>query len=194
DAISVLAMPPTSTFKLDAAECSVKLGGGVMVTVSVAVRVTFPPFAVMVNGYAPGVEVPSGANARILVPEPGATVLAGVKLGCRPVGRLPPLDAARDSATGELNPPTSPDMVALTAPMTPCPTVRLFCATLKVKAGNNRMVTGSVRVLVWPPPTALTVKLYVPPTAVEPAWIVSVLVPSPGAAREDGENEVVTPV
>src|ERR1035441_3579039 len=159
DAIWVLAVPPASAFKVDAAACSEKLGDGVTVTESAAVRVTLPPLAVMVNAYVPGVEVPSGANDRILEPEPGATVLAGVKLGFRPVGTLPPLAAARASATAELNPPTKPDMVTLTAPITPRPTVTVFCATLRVYAGTGWILTGSVRVLVCPPPTPFTVKL-----------------------------------
>src|ERR1022692_1467308 len=91
-------MPSTSTFKVDAAACSVKLGGGVTVSVSAAVRVTPAPLAVMVNGYTPGVEVPSGANDRILDPEPGAEIAAGVKLEFRPVGRLPPPGGAKGSA------------------------------------------------------------------------------------------------
>jgi len=33
----------------------------------------------------------------------------------------------------------------------------------------------------------------VPAAAVEPAWMVSVLEPSPGAASEDGANEALTP-
>src|ERR1039458_6722176 len=144
-------MPPTSTFKVDAAACSVKLGGGVTVSVSAAGRVTPAPLAVMVNGYTPGVEVGSGAHDRIVDPETGAEIAAGVKLEFRPVGRLPPPVGAKDSATAELNPPTSADTVALTAAMTPWPTVSVFCATPKVKAGNIWVVTSSVRVLVRPP-------------------------------------------
>src|ERR1017187_2656891 len=152
-------MPPTSTFKVDAAACSVKLGGAVTVSVSAAVRVTPAPLAVMVNGYTPGVEVPSGANDRILDPEPGAEIAAGVELEIRPGGRAAPPGGGKDSATAELSPPTSGDTVALTAAMTPWPTVSVFCATPKVKAGNIWVVTSSVRVLVRPPPTALIVKV-----------------------------------
>src|ERR1039458_9999545 len=94
-------MQPTSTFKVDEAACSVKLGGGVTVSVSAAVRVTPAPLAVMVSGYAPGVEVPSGANDRILDPEPGAEIAAGVKLEFRPVGRLPPPVGANRKSVGE---------------------------------------------------------------------------------------------
>jgi len=114
-----------------------------------------------------------------------------VKLAFKPAGRLPPLLAERDSATGALNPPTSAVMFTITAPSAPCGTLRVFGA-IRLKPGCAWMVTGRVRTFVMPPPTALTVRLYVPAYAVEPAVMVRVLVPSPGAAIDARENDAVT--
>ena len=136
DVISMLAVPPTSTFKVEFAACSVKLEGCVTVTVIGAVCVTPSPLAVTVRTYTPGTTVASGANARVLVPEPGAATAAGVKLGCRPAGGLPPADLASDSATAELNPVESADMVTLAAALEPWPIVRDGGVTLSVKAGG----------------------------------------------------------
>jgi hypothetical protein len=83
------------------AETAKPAGDDEAVTVSetVAVWVMLPASAVTVTGYVPAGVVASTARVRAEVPEPGAAIIAGLKLAVTPVG-----SPVADRSTGRLKP------------------------------------------------------------------------------------------
>ncbi len=135
---------------------------------------------------APAVAVELADNFRVLLPLPGAAMLVGAKLAVTPAGS--PL---ADNAIPELNPfPPAVVKVIETDP----PRATLAVVTLDDNVKLPITVRLRVRVLVTPPPTAVTVRVEAPPAAVEVAESVKVLLPLPGAAMVLGAKLAVTPL
>ena len=157
-------------------------------TVRLSGRVTVapPPVAVIVTVDVP-VLVPDAAfNVMVLVPLPGAPMLAGEKVAVTPFGKF-----VTPTATDELNPFTA--AVVATIGIDP-PRFRIVLVP-----ASDRVIVGptTVRliacVLLMPPPNAVTVSGYTPPIALAVALTVRVLLPVPGKAMLAGEKLAVTP-
>jgi len=181
------ALPPCGVVAVGALAVSVKPGGGVTVKASTAVRVSPPPFAVMVTERVVRGAVRLALSVSTLVPAPGAARLEGAKLAVTPVGK--PLT---ENATGALN-PLVPLTVTFAAALPACVMVSADTSVLMVNPGGGATVTDTGKVLVRPPPLAVTTRLYVPRAACAAALTVSVLVPDPGAGKLASDNFVVIP-
>lgn len=120
----------------------------------------------------------------LLVPEPGAAIVAGVNVSVTPVGTV---------------------VVSATAPLKPLATVLVKVAVvlapgwtvapgeLNVSANAGTTVKLTVAVEVNPPPVAVTVIVEAPGAAVTPAVTVNTLEPDPGAGKVVGASAAVTP-
>jgi hypothetical protein len=108
-------LPCTTDTETGAAEM-VKSGVPVEVTVNVTVMVCLkaPPAPLTVIGYVPGAVFAATAMVMVEVPEPGAGIVAGVKLTVTPVGW-----PVADKATAELNPKKMADVI-VDEPLLPC--------------------------------------------------------------------------
>jgi len=95
----IVLEPPGATLALLALGVSVKLGGGSTVRLNFWVWVAPPPTAARVRVETPAVAVEPTDNVRVLLPLPGAAILAWLKFAVTPLGS--PLT---DNATVELNP------------------------------------------------------------------------------------------
>jgi hypothetical protein len=122
-------------------------------------------------------------------PAPGAPIEGGLKLAVTPDGM--PL---ADSEIAELNPPATV-VAAVAVPEEPCANVNDPGLTPSVKLGlvPGETVRFTVAVCVKPPPLPVMVIGKVPVDAEEVVERVSVEVPAPGAAIEDGLKLAVTP-
>ena len=121
------------------------------------------------------------------VPEPGAGMVAGLKLTVVPEG-MP--DAERLMAP--LKPPLMVDVI-VELPWLPCCTLNDDGEADSAKPGSE--VTVSVTVVVrWSPPQLpVTVMGYVPVGVLAPTLMVIVDVPEPGAEIVDGLKLTVVP-
>lgn len=121
----------------------------------------------------------------MLVPEPGAEIVAGVKPTVTPAGI--PLAV---KASAPLN-PVAMALVSVSGALAPCWTVSVAKLVANVNAGT--MVRFTVPADVNPPPVAVTVMAAVPGAAVAPTAIVNTLDPDPGAERLADAKVAVTP-
>jgi hypothetical protein len=137
-----------------------------------------------VDVLAAAVEV--DVSVKVLVPLPGAAMLAGAKLAVTPLGS--PLI---EIATAELN-PFANMVVRVMWVEPPRATLTLVALVVKVMPGVGTFKLTAC-VLVIPPPAADTVKVETPGAAVEPTDRVMVLCPLPGAAMLAGLKVAVTP-
>ena len=149
-----------------------------------------PPVPVMVMAWVARVACEPTMSLRVAFPDPGAVMVAGVKLAVTPLGN--PL---ADKATAESKPPEMV-LVIVEVPDEPLATVIEPGDALRLKLGLAAAVTVKLTVVVCvvPPPTPLTVIVYVPVAVVEATAMVMVEVPEPGAAMELGLKLTVTPV
>ncbi len=162
--------------------------GAVTVRATVAVLVRPPPEAVIVTVAGPVVAVLEAEKVTVLVPAPGAAILAGAKLAVTPDGSP---DAER--VTAELNPPDGVT-VRPTGTVPLRTTLTVEGAAVSARAGVGAVtVSATVAVLVRPPPEAVIVTVAGPVVAVLEAEKVTVLVPAPGAAILAGAKLAVTP-
>jgi len=131
--------------------------------------------------------VEATANVTVELPEPGAAIDVGLKLTVTPVGW-----PVAVSATAPLNPPETV-LVTLLVPFEPCATETEVGEAEIAKAGAAVTVRATVEVFVVPPPVPVTVIVYVPGAVVEATVMVSVELPEPGAAMDEGLKLSVTP-
>jgi hypothetical protein len=123
------------------------------------------------------------------LPEPGAAIEAGLKVTVTPAGW-----PEAESAMAELKPPeTVVEIVEL--PAAPFAIETELGDAEMVKFGVGTLVMVRLTVVVWVvlPPVPVMVTVDVPRVAVELTVKVSVELPEPGAAIEDGLKEAVTP-
>src|ERR1041385_2276419 len=151
------------------------------------VLVTPPPTAVTVAEGVPRLADEDAAIVSVLVPLPGAAMLAGAKLPVTPVGS--PLT---ENTIAELN-PLATAVVNTMRVDPPRTTLALAALDESVKDGDST-VRAKVWVLVMPPPTAVTISEKVPGVALELAASVNVRLPLPGAGTVEDENVGVTPL
>jgi len=126
-------------------------------------------------------------SVSVLVPEPGAAMVAGAKLALMPVGS--PLT---EKLTAELKVALAA-VVKVTLLCPPRVTVTAALAP-RLKLGAISTVTVLLAVLMTPPPVAVIVIKYALGTTLVAALSVSVLVPEPGAAIPPGEKLAVMPL
>jgi hypothetical protein len=177
--------PPRDTVTLVPPSVSVKFAP-TMVRLSACVLVTPAPDPVTVRPNEP-LNVPLAAvSVSVLLPLPGDAMLLGEKVAVTPFGS--PLT---ESAIVDLN-PLIELVFRTTAVELPEVTVALAEFAVSVKDGTT-IVKLSVCVCVSPPPVPFTVSVVAPPTALEAAFSVSVLLPLPGDAMLAGEKVAVTP-
>ena len=140
--------PPGVTVALVALDDRVKLG---VKTVRLRARVfdTPPPVAVTVSVNVPAVAIDAAARVKVLFPAPGEAMVEGAKVAVTPAGS--PLI---ERAMAEFNPFT-PKVLIVTGIDPPGVTLALVALADNVKLGV-KTVRLEVRVLVMPPPVALT--------------------------------------
>jgi hypothetical protein len=128
-------------------------------------------------------------RVNVELPDPGAAMLAGLKVAVTPEGW--PL---ADREIAESKPPAMA-AVMVDWPDPPGATVTAAGAADKVKLGTppETIVRLTPAVAVTPPPVALIVIVYVPAVAPPPAVSVRVDEPDPGEAMVDGLKLAVTP-
>jgi hypothetical protein len=137
----------------------------------------------------PAVAVEATLMFIVALPEPGAAIEAGLKETVTPVGW-----PEAESATAELKPPeTVLEIVEL--PAAPFAIETALGDAEIAKLGVGTLVTVRLTVVVWVvlPPVPVMVTVEVPRVAVEETVKVSVELPAPGAAIDDGLKEAVTP-
>lgn len=145
-----------------------------------------PPVAVTVRVVAAIGAVAQALRFTLLLPLPGAAILAGTKIAVTPEGS--PLT---DMATEELNPfPPTLVKVTFTDPLRAKLTLVELAVSVKVPV-TVRLKFSS---MVAPPPTAPSVRVEVPGVAVEATARVNVLLPLPGAAMLGWVKVAVTPL
>jgi hypothetical protein len=135
----------------------------------------------------PGAAVEAAVSVNLLLPLPGAARLAGAKLAVTPLG-----SPVAEKAIGALKPPEG--VVVIVTGIDP-PGVRLMPAAPRVTAKLG-VTTVRVRgcVLVSPPPVAVMMRVDTLAPTLEPAEIVKVLLPLPGAVMLVGAKFAVTPL
>jgi hypothetical protein len=182
------AVPVRPTLMVEVDAVRVKLGvGAVTVSATVAVLVRPPPDAVIVTVAEPAVAVLVAENVTVLVPDPGAAMLAGAKLAVTPDG-----SPVAERFTAELNPPEGVTVrTAGAVPVRAMLSVEGAAASVRPGTALTVRVTGAV--LVRPPPEAAIVTVATPSVAVGDAENVTVLDPEPGAGTLAGEKLAVTP-
>jgi len=157
-------------------------------TLTVAVFVTPPPVAVTVSEYVPATTVAPAVRVKVLLPEPGAEMLAGANCAVIPAG-IPLIW----NATAELN-VAFPVVVNVTVLLLPVEMLTAVAgAAAKVNVGAGSTVKLTDRLWLFPAPLAETLMAYVPATALVAAVSFSVLVPEPGETRVAGVSVPVTP-
>ena len=121
---------PAVTVALAAPSVSVRPGGIATAKVTGWVTVTPPPEAVTVSLKAPAAVPDAAVSVKVLLPLPGAAMIAGAKLPVTPVGR--PLT---DNATADWNPLSAAvdSLIVVEAPDT---TVALVMLGVSVKLGG----------------------------------------------------------
>ena len=127
-------------------------GRGVTVNCTVVVCVTLPPFAVIVIDRVPNATVKPAVSFNVAVPDPGALRDDGEKLAVMPPGSPVTL-----SATAALK-LFVPFVVTVTDAVPPCATLA-GPLVLSVRPGGGAIVTVTGKVLVRPPPVAVTVSV-----------------------------------
>lgn len=95
----------------------------------------------------------AATSVNVLVPLPGAAMVAGAKLAVTPLG-----SALTDNATADWN-PFSATVESLIDVEPAGATVALVLLGLSVKLGGGKTVRVSGCVFVTPPPTAVTIRL-----------------------------------
>src|SRR3954452_16357118 len=161
----------------------------VTVRVTVVVWLVVPPTPVMVTVAVPRVAVDEAVKVTVEVPEPGAAIEAGLKEAVTPAGRP---EAEREMA--EVKPPEAAGVMVELPEALRATETALGDAEM-VKSGVATAVTVRLTVAVWVvlPPVPVMVTVEVPRVAVGETVKVSVELPAPGAAIEDGLKEAVTP-
>lgn len=122
------------------------------------------------------------------VPEPGAEIVAGLKLTVVPAGA-----PVADNAMALLNPPLTV-VVIVEFPWDPCAILRDVGEAPIAKLGTAVTVKVTVVVRWTPPPLPVMVMGYVPVGVLAPTVIVMVELPEPGAGIVDGLKVTVVPV
>jgi len=146
-----------------------------------------PPVAVTVTVELQIVAELDADNFNVLLPLPGAAIVAGLKLAVTPDG-----SPMIDNPIEALNPaPGVAVRVTWVVPPRDRLALERLLDSVKVGAGTSPRLIG--RVLVTPPPFAVIVSVKAPVAAVEAAASVKVLLPLPGEAMLAGAKPAVTP-
>jgi hypothetical protein len=134
----------------------------------------------------PTAAVEAAESVKVLLPLPGAAMVAGEKLAVTPLGRL-----LTDNAIAELNPFTV--AVVKVIGVDPPGGKRTFVPLdFSVKL-DGKTVRAMTCACALPPPVPVTVKVETPAAVPEAADSFKVLLPLPGAAMLEGAKLAVTP-
>jgi hypothetical protein len=177
----VTAVPPGVIVKVLGEAESVKLGGGVTVTLTVVVAVIAPEVPVTVTTVVPAAAEPLAVRVKMLV----VVVLVGLKDAVTPAGRF---EAAR--LTLPVNPPMSTTAIVLVCPARPGLRTTLPGVAVSVKVAVGTTVRLIVVVSVVLPEVPVMVTVAVPRVAEPLAVSVKVLV----VVVLVGLKDAVTPV